>query len=157
MAVTAKKRIEAGNLNLKDQVVAINRVKDSWWKDSGPLKRQIETGLEGQPIQAWLVLGMSGDKDTLPHRYEIPQQQQTAHPLYAKQPARHRVVCGRLGAKEARGLRRDRPIQNELQRVRIGRRLHLDHAEWHRRKSDSQGGAEYNNAPTQCYGALQIF
>jgi small subunit ribosomal protein S5 len=26
MAVTAKKRIEAGNLNLKDQVVAINRV-----------------------------------------------------------------------------------------------------------------------------------
>jgi hypothetical protein len=52
---------------------AIDRVEGMWWSDSGPLKRQIELGWNGEGVGPWLVPGVSSAKGAMPFRYLLPQ------------------------------------------------------------------------------------
>jgi hypothetical protein len=64
---------ELGVVSPQECANAIDRVKGIWWSDSGPLKRQIELGWNGETLDAWLVPDGSRGRGAAPHRYILPQ------------------------------------------------------------------------------------
>jgi hypothetical protein len=53
-------------------VAAVNQIEGKWWSGSEPLKRDIDTGWDGQPIVPWLVPDLPFCKDATPYHYELP-------------------------------------------------------------------------------------
>jgi hypothetical protein len=53
--------------------LAVQRVKGLWWRGFEPLKRQFETGLDGRPIEPWLVRDFPTATKSPPWRYELPR------------------------------------------------------------------------------------
>ncbi|MGH7243807.1 MAG: DUF4056 domain-containing protein [Phycisphaerales bacterium] len=61
VAVTRELDAELASLGIVDpacQSRAIDMVKDRWWKDGTAARRDLDTGLEGQPKVPWLVQGL---------------------------------------------------------------------------------------------------
>jgi len=54
-------------------LVAVNQVEGLWWSGSEPLKRDIDMGWDGRPIEPWLVRDLPFSKDAIPWRYELPR------------------------------------------------------------------------------------
>ena len=50
----------------------IEQLRGVWWEGFQPLKRQFETGLEGRPIEAWIVRDLPFCNNPQPWRYELP-------------------------------------------------------------------------------------
>lgn len=52
--------------------MAVERIRGSWWRESEPLKRQVEMGWTG-PMVAWTVPNLPFCRNPAPYRYELPR------------------------------------------------------------------------------------
>lgn len=70
MSVTLK---ELNVVSEKEAKEAIDLVEGKWWRGTDPLKRQFDTGLDGRPIEPWIVRNLSFCPNATPIRYEVPR------------------------------------------------------------------------------------
>jgi hypothetical protein len=71
LAINAALR-ELGVVTPDQAMVAIDKVKDAWWRGFEPLKRQFELGWQ-QPTEAWIVRDLPFCHDAQPYRFELPR------------------------------------------------------------------------------------
>ena len=64
---------EMGAVAPRQTKQAIDKVEGSWWGGFDPLKRNFDTGLDGRPVEPWLVRGLPFCRDAVPYRYKIPR------------------------------------------------------------------------------------
>jgi hypothetical protein len=64
---------ELGAATPNQTMFAVNRVRGLWWSGFDPLKRQIDMGWDGRPIEPWLVRGLPFCRSVTPYHYELPR------------------------------------------------------------------------------------